>query len=253
MGTRTEDVRLAYKTWKQVQEYLNYDQTVIIPVGANEQHGPSCPVVTDTLLAEHLALEVGRRQGVLVGPTLPIGDSLIHLGFPGTIAFRPSTLMSVIKDYVTSLHKAGFRRFFVVNGHGDNKPPLQSAFSELGEELSEIRYFVHDFWDFPNFREILNDEFGDPNGGHADACDASLLMAIDPSLVNESLLTSEFPKVRYWISRDLVDDLYTKSGVIGSDQRLASKEVGKKLLEEAIQCYSQLLMELMEVKEPALS
>ncbi len=244
MNTKYRSVYLPYRTWKEVQEYLKASDEVIVPVGANEQHGPSCPLITDALLAQHIALEVGLQASVLVGPTIPVGDSLIHLGFAGTISLKPSTLLLVIRDYVTSLYKSGFRRFLVVDGHADNLGIVFAAFSELGEELSQLRYEVRDFWDFSSFRKIMQEAFGDRRGGHADATDASLLLAIDESLVHKELLASEYPKVEYRISRDLVSELYTTSGVIHADQRMASKETGERLLQETVKGYLDLLQHL---------
>lgn len=244
MTQSSKEIELGIKTSIQVQDYLNRSDLIIIPIGAIEQHGPSCPVFTDAFLAESIALELGKIHNILVAPTIPIGDSLIHLNFPGTISLKPSTLIAVIKDYINSLYIAGFRRYLIVNGHGDNYGSIIAAFSELGHELSQLRYYVKDFWDFPKFREIMKSEFGDSNGGHADATDASLLLAIDNSLVNKNLLTKEIPKVRYWISRDLVSELYTKSGVINADQTLASEAIGQKLFTETINGYSELIEEL---------
>lgn len=244
MIENSNDIQLKYKTWKQVQEYLENSNLIIVPIGAIEQHGPSCPLFTDALIADFLALRLGANNNVLVAPCIPFGDSLIHLNFSGTISLKPSTLMLVIKDYITSLYEGGFRKFLVVNGHGDNYGVIVAAFSELGNELRNLRYHVKDFWDFQPFREIMKKEFGDQFGGHADATDASILLAINKSLVNKDLLVGEFPKVKYWISRDLVSELYTKSGVINSDQRLASAEIGTKLIDEAIEGYTELLKRL---------
>ncbi|MES2851206.1 MAG: creatininase family protein [Bacteroidota bacterium] len=246
MLSNSRNIELKFKTWKQIEEHLKTSDLIIVPIGAIEQHGPSCPLFTDTLLAEFFALQVGILNEVLVAPTISIGDSLIHLNYPGTISLNPTTLIAVIKDYINSLYRAGFRRFLIINGHGDNLGSIMAAFSELGNELKSLKYISKDFWDFSGFRKIMQDEFGDPNGGHADATDASILLAIDESLVDKSLLTKEYAKVRYWVSNDLASELYSKSGVINSDQNLASALIGCKLIEESIKGYSQLLKDLNE-------
>lgn len=239
-----ESVLLITKTWEDIRDYLATSDLVLVPIGAIEQHGPSCPLMTDALIAEYLACCVGLHEGVLVAPTIPFGDSLLQLAFPGTIALRPSTLLQVIKDYIGSLYRHGFRRILVINGHGDNRGIIQAAFSELGDELDNLRYNFQDFWDFPAFRTIMKREFDDDVGGHADATDAALLLAIAPQFVKSDRFASDRIKVKYWVSRNLVHDLYSTSGVMNADQRLASRPIGEELIAVAIECYREMLNDL---------
>jgi creatinine amidohydrolase len=220
---------------------------LIIPSGSYEQHGPGMPVWTDAFLAEYFAARVATETGVLVGPTLSVGDSLIFKNYPGTIAYRPTTLIAMMKDYVGSLHGAGFRRLYVVNAHSDNLPVLLAAFSELGDELTGLRYEIHDFWDFAAVRDVMDRHFGDRNGGHADETDASILWAIDPSLVRPDRFADGYPNVMHRVSRDLMASEYTPSGtgVICGDQRLATPEAGFELIDAGVQGYCADLNRLL--------
>ena len=103
---------------------------IIWPVGSNEQHGPVGLIGTDHLCAEAIARRMGEAHGVLVAPTLAVGQSHFHLGFPGTLALRPSTLMAVVADHLASLETTGFRRLYILNGHGGNVAPIRSAMAE---------------------------------------------------------------------------------------------------------------------------
>lgn len=241
-----ESVLLMTKTWVQVRSYLERSDLVLLPVGAVEQHGPSCPLMTDTVIAEYLACAVGLRENVLVAPSVPVGDSLLHMDFPGTISLRPSTLLQVLKDYLASLIHHGFRRILVVNGHGDNRGIIQGALSEIGHECKNVRYNFGDFWDFPSSREIMERAFGDQNGGHADATDASIMLAIASDFVDQDRFAAEWIKVKYWVSRDLVPSLYTTSGVMNADQARASADVGRALIEAAVDGYCGLIRDLRD-------
>ena len=64
----TDAIRLALRSWPEVESYLQGCKGVIIPLGSTEQHGPTGAIGTDALTAEAVALEVGRRTGVLVTP-----------------------------------------------------------------------------------------------------------------------------------------------------------------------------------------
>lgn len=235
---------LLHRTWPNVEEYLQSSDAVIMPIGAVEQHGPSCPLGTDTILAEYIAERVGELTNLMVGPCIPVGDSLAHCAFPGTVAIRPTTLMAVVRDYVNSLYRAGFRRFLALGTHWDNHFPVAACLSELADEKSDLRFIVKDFWEFPSVQAVMKEEFNE-SGGHADAADVSLLLAIDDSLVNRDLLAAEFPPVSYQVSRDLVRPFMTTSGVIGSDQRKASERAGRRLLEEIMKGYVESARELL--------
>ncbi len=104
-------MRLQLMTWPEVEHYLSRTRGVIVPIGSTEQHGPSGLIGTDALAAEGLALAAGTALEAIVAPTLPIGMAQHHLGFAGTASLRPSTLLAVIRDLVTSMASYGFRRF----------------------------------------------------------------------------------------------------------------------------------------------
>ena len=82
-----DDIRLALRSWPEVETYLESCKAVIVPLGSTEQHGPTGAIGTDALTAEAVALEVGKRTGVLV--TRAFGMAEHHLGFAGTMSLRP--------------------------------------------------------------------------------------------------------------------------------------------------------------------
>lgn len=230
-------------TTNEVAKCIQEDDAILIPIGAVEQHGPSCPVGTDMILAQYIAPRVADAANILYGPVVPVGDSLVFTSFPGTIALRPSTLFALTVDYVTSLHRAGFRRFLMLGTHWDNHFPVAAAMSELADTLPDMRFIIKDFWEFSSVKKIMQEEF-DEEGGHADAADAAILLAIDRSYVRKDLLTAEFPPVRYQVGRTLLRQIVTESGVIGSDQRKATVEAGKRLIDAIVSGYVAVIEDL---------
>ncbi|HEX8274780.1 MAG TPA: creatininase family protein [Longimicrobiaceae bacterium] len=123
-------LRLAEMTAAQVGR-LDRERTVlIIPGSILEEHGPYLPVYTDGYRNERIAAEVAAavaaRPGwtAVVLPTVPLGSGGFEgvagrADYPGTVAVRAATLRSVFMDLADDIGARGFRRVFVVHGHGD--------------------------------------------------------------------------------------------------------------------------------------
>ena len=96
-------MRLQLSTWQEVDSYLEASRGIIIPIGSTEQHGPNGLIGTDAICPEVIALAAAAQCGALVGPTISVGMAQHHLGFSGSVALRPTTLIAVVRDYVLSL------------------------------------------------------------------------------------------------------------------------------------------------------
>ena len=121
--------RVAQMNTEQIRALDKQKTVVILPGGVLEEHGPHLPSFTDGYsnewLTERLAEAIVARPGwaVLVFPIIPLG----HAGgneiggkyvFPGTYSIRRTTLRAVFMDLATELGDQGFRRIFVMHGHG---------------------------------------------------------------------------------------------------------------------------------------
>src|SRR5687768_5392698 len=109
-GISEEEVRIERMTWPDIGAAIaGGKRTVIIPSGAVEQHGPHLPLLTDSASASALALKLARRLGdALVAPTIWMGRSDHHMGFPGTITLSPETFQGLYRDSCVSLAQHGF-------------------------------------------------------------------------------------------------------------------------------------------------
>lgn len=128
--------------WMDVERYLDQDDRVILITGATEQHA-YLSLLTDILIPSRIALAAAEREGVLVAPPLNFGVSETFVDFPGTISLSQATFDTVLMEIVDGLIHYGFKRFFVLNGHGGNHPP--AALNDL--HLNGVARVVwYDWW-----------------------------------------------------------------------------------------------------------
>jgi len=233
---------LQLSTWPEVEGYLKRSTACLIPIGSTEQHGPNGFVGTDALCPEILARGIEQETGCLVAPTLSIGMAQHHLGFPGSITLRPTTLIAVVQDVVNSLARHGFERFYFLNGHGGNVASVTAAFSEIYAETSlgtagsnrpAVRCKLRNWWEAPSVGEISRRRFGDAEGSHATCSEVSLTFYGYPGHQKRAPLTPEIaPNGPIYDAAD-----YRRrfpDGRIGSNPALASVEAGAELFKAAV-------------------
>lgn len=163
-------------------------EIVLIPVGAHEQHGPALPFSTDTLTAQVLCGLTGAllRPRVAVAPTVPWGVSWHHLGFAGTIALAEETLIAIVRDIVSSLHRHGFERFLIVNTHGGNNAALTVAVEQCHRELGVP--MVSSIYAYSLIENAAIEVMGEDATGHGGGDETAAVLAIRPELVDREQL-----------------------------------------------------------------
>ena len=169
---------------------------VVVPVGATEQHGPHLPVGTDWWHAQHVAREAAARAAaagvsVVVTPTLPFGSSPHHLPFGGTISLPTTTYYDVLIAILESLVNDGFRRLFLVNGHGGNHELIQLAARDVALRHAVVAA-AGSWWNIA-WDVLVEAGAGDVGRlpGHAGGFETSVVQAMRPDLP-----LGEFPTAR---------------------------------------------------------
>ena len=113
--------------------------TVIVPLGATEQHGPALPLLVDNEHGVQTALRAARILGkTLVGPVVTLGYSPEHSKFPGTISLAKSTLAGMLHDIAESHARSGFRLVYFWIAHGGNNAVLQEVLPSLEAEMAGL-------------------------------------------------------------------------------------------------------------------
>lgn len=162
---------------------------LVLPTGATEQHGPHLPIGTNSLVVERLAniaAEVARHQiPIVVAPVLPFGSSAHHLPFGATMSLSSETYLRVMNELLDSVAASGFRRVFILNGHGGNHELMQVAARDAALK-HDITVAAGSYWSIA--WEALIDAGAGKIGrlpGHAGAFETSLMLSLHPMLVSE--------------------------------------------------------------------
>jgi len=255
--TSTEEIRLQLRSWPEVEAYLQRCRGVIVPLGSTEQHGPTGAIGTDALTAEAVALEVGRRTGVLVTPAQNFGMAEHHLGFAGTVSLQPSTLLAVLHDVVLSLARHGFERIFVINGHGGNIATTRAAFAQAhasaaarglpGAERLRCR-LANWFTAGPVLKEARQ-LYGEREGHHATPSEIALTLHLEPSLeTKQRPLPEPAPAGPIHSPEDF--RRRHPDGRMGSDPYLARADHGARFLDLAAASLAEELRGFLADEEP---
>jgi len=245
-------MQLTHATWGEVSAYLARSQAIIVPIGSTEQHGPIGLMGTDTLTAEAVAHGIGEQTGALVGPTLSLSVAQFNLGFPGTISLRATTLMAVINDYVLSLKRQGFERFYFVNGHGANVSVAKAAFQDIYAQFSlgslkgrAPRCQLRSWWDYPQADALRKAWYGAAEGMHATPSEIAMTLHLLPGSARQAPpeLLAAPAQLPATFLRDHGGDNHWDAqthreafpdGRVGSDSALATAGQGGQLLAAAI-------------------
>lgn len=221
-------MQLEQMTTYDVQAYLKHKKTIIIPFGSTEQHGPHLPIATDTLIAEAIAKEAGKRSQTIVAPVTPLGFSPgLHPHFAGTITLQAVTYIHVIQDILRSLHNAGFSDFLLLTGHGLNYSPLKTALLDF-LNTANARALVMGYWEFEELQPLI--EPGD--GVHCTILETALMLHLYSDFVDMSKSFDEYKKARFLLGADYMKQI-SASGIIAETTK-ATAEKGERYFNAVI-------------------
>jgi creatinine amidohydrolase len=237
-------VFLGEMTDPEVSDFLADHQTVIVPTGSTEQHGPHGPLLTDVIVPTEVARRVAPRVGAAVAPSINYGLSYPHAGFTGVVQVRIPTFMAVIEDLCVSLATVGFSRIIFLNGHYDNTYAIAYACATAAERMpAGVHAFPINYWDGMTEDEAA-EYFGPGTGLHANRGETSAVLAINPALVDLDRANAEMPPFPEVTNQGPVHTAFffsapgsvhraTRSGTWG-DARKATAEYGERYLKVVV-------------------
>jgi creatinine amidohydrolase len=209
-------------TWTEIRREMESGRdTVVMALGATEQHGPHMALATDALIGDHLARLVADELDAFLAPTVRFGCSSHHLAFAGTISLSDETFHGIVADVVASLARGGFRRVVLLPTHGGNFAPLAAAVEGVGPDPGIEVVAMTDLGVLFQVAQVGVEEHGVPlgqGGLHAGEWETSMMLAIHPDLVRADALEPGFTGDPEEALKGLFEggtDAVSANGVIG--------------------------------------
>lgn len=210
---------------------LDPERTIaLLPVAAVEQHGPHLPLGTDLIINRGILSNAAERVAsgtrILVLPEQPVGDSLEHSVFPGTLTLSTEQLLAQWRAIGQCVARTGLRKLVIFNSHGGQIGLVDQVALQLRAECRMLVVRAH------YFGFGVPDGLFDPdevaNGLHGGEVETALMLHLRPDLVRRdevrdfgtaaaapgSILGPELPVGYAWMSQDL-----NHEGAIGNAAR----------------------------------
>jgi creatinine amidohydrolase len=223
-------------------------QTVILPLGALEEHGPHLPLGTDTFHALEVVRRVAGRRPVLVAPPLFYGMCRSTREHPGTVSISGEALRALLLSVGREFYRQGWRNLVFVSGHagGTHISAVLEAAERLLVELPEARIAVVNLLEL--LREVLADKpdlVHTRGDSHAGEVETAIMMAAYPHLV-QGTAPEEWPSFpKYLLVRD--KRRYWPGGVWGNPGPATAAQ-GEAILEAEAARLDRLISTLEELE-----
>lgn len=231
----------------------------VLPVAAVESHGPHLPVRVDAAINAGLIERVVARMPddlpVLVLPMQPVGKSVEHIAFPGTLTLGHETLSRVWFEIAESVHRSGCRKIVFANSHGGQPQVMEIVCRELRVRLGMFAVSawasgaadVSDLFDADELR----------HGIHGGEVETSEMLALHPELVSMDR-AGTFEPVS--VAMEAAGGLLTPEGRIGYGWQMqdlhpsgaagnaaaADAARGEEALERGAESFLRLLREVVD-------
>lgn len=225
---------------------LTKTRTVLLPIGATEEHGSHLPLGTDTYQAVDVCRLLAQRRSIFVAPAILYGVCRSTFDHPGTLSITTETLKALIQDIVRALYRQGLRNVIILSGHagGTHNATILDSAECLLLELPELKIAVTSEYElaFEEGRDLVETI----NDSHAGEIETSRIMATRPNLV-KGIGDAEYPKFPKHI---LVKNkrFFWQGGIWGNPEK-ANPEKGKRIEKLVVDSLERLVIDLENFSE----
>ncbi len=132
----------------------------ILPVGCLEKHGQHLPVGTDVIHITEIAKRAAEKEPVCIFPSLYFGEKTGAGEFLGTVILSPELRLRLLKELCGEIHRNGFDKILLYNGHGGNRDMLSFFSRSLLYEKTPYSVFEYSLGaDFATPKKILSGDY----------------------------------------------------------------------------------------------
>ena len=224
----------------------------ILPVGSIENHGPHLSVATDMIIVDAVGRGIAEKTGGFYIPALPISTNKEHRGKRGSVGMHSDIFYRMIFDICLDLKAQGFKKIGILQGHGGifvMNPIIRELNADHNPDLRVVKIDIMELcWTAYESRGLLET----PLGVHAEEVETSLMLHLNPELVDMSKAVDFYPSVpRSYLNYGGIYR-YCPDGVWGAATK-GSAEKGKKMLEIAVDesvKWMNSIFEMMAGKQP---
>lgn len=217
----------------QIEAIQDKRAIAYLPWGAIEYHGHHNPIGLDSMKAFNMCVDLAKEVGGLVLPVVNLASNLIK-SYPGvdfpkhSIEFSEKLIRLICEEYFDQLVMQNFKIIVLLSGHA-GEPHLEilrNVADEYNKKHPDICFWAHAEYD------ILPDNLLVAN--HSALGETSLQLYYAPETVQLNAL----PKDRA-ISLEI-------DAVSGEDPRIATKELGEKIVKSYLNNASIIMEELIQ-------
>jgi len=158
----------------------------VLPIGVLEKHGDHLPLGTDMHIVTAVAKKAAEQTFAVVFPYYFFGQIAEARHVKGTLAATHALMMDALLEMCDEIHRNGFSKIFILNGHGGNFSFLNffvQQFPALNRHYAVYTRFAHNLSE--EQLNAIKTRSGENNmGDHAGFSETALMMHLRPELVH---------------------------------------------------------------------
>ncbi len=160
------------------------ESVCLLPLSCIERHGHHLPLGTDMFIGRELCRRVADLEPAVIFPDFYFTQILEARHMPGTIGIEPELIINLLENTCQEIARNGLTKIVFVNAHGGNDY-LINYFAQI--QLAHRRDYVV-YVPQPSYlseEPATAAQWETEIDGHAGERESSMILAIQPGLVND--------------------------------------------------------------------